>query len=206
MSITTYSELKSAVADFLNRDDLTSAIPTFISLAEADFNRNIRHWRQEIRATAQIAGQYSAVPGTWLESIRFQITDNPPSELELLSQAEIVDLRESSADVVGRPRFYAMTGGQFEFYPTPGEVYNAELVYFGEIVALSDINTSNWLLDLAPDAYLYGSLAQAAPYLKDDARLQVWTGLYGGAVAAVNRDNERARFGGSGLRRRVSSY
>jgi hypothetical protein len=65
---------------------------------------------------------------------------------------------------------------------------------------------SNWLLEIAPDAYLYGSLVQSAPYLKDDGRVQVWGGLYAGAVAAVNRDNERARFGGSGLRMRIRTY
>ena len=35
MAITTYSELKTSIANFLDRDDLTSVIPDFISLAEA---------------------------------------------------------------------------------------------------------------------------------------------------------------------------
>ena len=39
MTITTYATLKTAIADFLNRDDLTSVIPTFIALAEADMQR-----------------------------------------------------------------------------------------------------------------------------------------------------------------------
>ena len=47
MAITTYDELKTSVADFLNRDDLTSVIPDFITMAEADLNRNVRHWRME---------------------------------------------------------------------------------------------------------------------------------------------------------------
>ena len=42
MAITTYSELQSAVADWLNRDDLTSVIPNFIELAEADLTRNLQ--------------------------------------------------------------------------------------------------------------------------------------------------------------------
>ena len=44
MAITTYDELKTSVADFLNRDDLTSVIPDFITMAEADLNRNVRHY------------------------------------------------------------------------------------------------------------------------------------------------------------------
>ena len=54
MSITTYAELKSAIANWLLRDDLTSVIPDFIALAEADMNRAIRHWRMEKRSTAEI--------------------------------------------------------------------------------------------------------------------------------------------------------
>ena len=38
MSISNYNDLKSSIADFLNRDDLTAVIPTFIELAEADMS------------------------------------------------------------------------------------------------------------------------------------------------------------------------
>ena len=93
MTITNYTQLKTAIADFLNRDDLTSAIPTFVSLAEADMNRRLRHWRMQVRSTAEIDAQYSAFPADWMETIRFQITDQTPSELELLAQAEVVDRR-----------------------------------------------------------------------------------------------------------------
>ena len=35
MSLTNFTELKTEIANFLNRDDLTNVIPTFIRLAEA---------------------------------------------------------------------------------------------------------------------------------------------------------------------------
>ena len=38
MAITTYSELQSAIADWLNRSDLTSVITSFISLGEAQYH------------------------------------------------------------------------------------------------------------------------------------------------------------------------
>ena len=69
MAITTYSELKSAVADWLLRDDLTSVIPSFISLAEAKFNRRIRDYRMMTRATTSVDEGYVAVPGDWLENV-----------------------------------------------------------------------------------------------------------------------------------------
>lgn len=63
MAITTYTELKSAIADFLNRDDLETVAPTFIALAEADINRRLRHWRMEKRAITHAASTPSRVSG-----------------------------------------------------------------------------------------------------------------------------------------------
>ena len=42
MAIGTYAELQTAVANWLDRDDLTDRIPEFIALAEAKMNRNLR--------------------------------------------------------------------------------------------------------------------------------------------------------------------
>lgn len=206
MSITTYAELKTAVSDFLNRDDLASAVPTFIALAEADINRRLRHWKQEVRATAEIDSQYSAVPANWLEAIRFQITDGTPTELELMAQAEIVDRREEIANVTGRPRFYAITGSQFEFLPSPDDTYNAELVYFGKVPTLGTETPTNWLLTDHPDLYLYGALIHSAPYLSDDARVQVWAALYQSALDSANLASDKSRHSGSGLRMKIRSY
>ena len=75
MAITTYAELQSAITDFLNRDDLTAVAPTFISMAEANLGRDIRHWRQEKRSTAEIDTQYSAIPADFLEAVRFYIVE-----------------------------------------------------------------------------------------------------------------------------------
>ena len=62
MALTTYAELKTAIGDFLNRDDLTSVAPDFISLAEADINRRVRHWRMEGRATHKLIRSLAPYP------------------------------------------------------------------------------------------------------------------------------------------------
>ena len=68
MAISTYAELQSAVGDFLNRQDLTTVIPTFIALAEADLNRSIRHRSMLTRSTATIDSQFTALPTDFLGS------------------------------------------------------------------------------------------------------------------------------------------
>jgi len=199
MSIGTYDELKTAIADFLNREDLTSAIGTFISLAESRASRDLRHWRMEKRSVAQLDVQYSAIPTDFLQPIRLQITDAPTSEVAPISNTQMLQLRGDRNDRVGRPTNYALTAGGIELYPTPDLTYNASLVYHARVPALSASNTTNWLLTEAPDVYLYGALVHAAPYLKDDARLQIWEGLTAQGIANLNTSSSEAKFGGSGL-------
>ena len=83
MSITSYTTLKSTIADYLNRSDLTSIIPTFISLAEANFQRNVKHWKMHKRAEATLDTEFTAVPSDYLEAIRWHIITAPPSVIEL---------------------------------------------------------------------------------------------------------------------------
>lgn len=201
MPISTYAELKASIADWLNRDDLTAAISSFITLAEADINRTLRDWRMEKRSEATLDAQFSALPGDWLETIRLNLVDSS-RRLELASDGALAEMRASINDQAGRPTHYAHTAGGLELFPTPDASYDAELVYFAKVPALSDTATSNWLLTTAPDVYLYGALTQSAPYLKDDQRTAVWAGLYQSAVSNLNSASERARHSGSGLRLR----
>ena len=206
MSITTYAELKSALADWLNRDDLASVIPTFISLAEADIQRNVRHWRQERRSRANLVTQYTALPADYIEAIRFLITTDGTSWLKKTSQAGIMEYRESGDDTPGRPQYYAITGGEIEVWPTPNASYEAELTYFAKIPQLTDAVTTNWLLEQFPDAYLYGSLIHAAPYLDEDGRAQIWSSLYNKAQDSINEESEKAKIDGAALRAKLKSF
>lgn len=202
MSIDTYAELQSVIADWLNRQDLTAVIPSFIALAEADINRALRDYRMEKRSTAQVDTQYSALPGDWVETIRAQIVGDT-SRLELVSDGALADMRAARNDVSGKPTHYAHTAGGLELFPTPDAEYSVEIVYYAKVPTLSATATTNWLLSAAPDVYLYGALTQSAPYLKDDQRAPIWAGLYQNAITNLNTASERARFSGSGLRLRI---
>ena len=58
MALSTYSELQSTVASYLNRDDLTAIIPTFITLTENRLNRELRVRANMVRAvTTTTSGQ-----------------------------------------------------------------------------------------------------------------------------------------------------
>lgn len=203
MALSNYTELKASIADFLNRDDLTAVIPDFITLAEAQINRDIRHYEMENRATADLDQQYLDRPSDWLETIRINITSGGTRTLDLLSAASMSDKRAGAENTTGEPKFYRHAERAFEVFPSPDGTYEVELLYYQKVPALSDGNATNWLLTDHPDLYLYGALMHSAPYLAEDARVGVWVQLYSAARDRINQSGEDASFSGSGLTLKV---
>lgn len=197
MAITTFSELKTAIADTLNRSDLTSTIPNFIALCEANCSRVLRTRDQRTRNTSYtISGEYTAVPATLREVVKLKITSTSPSRpLGYRTPEQMDDESSADADVAGEPNWYTIEGGYLRVQPAPGTSYTAELVYYAGLTALSDSNTYNWLLTKHPDAYLYGSLIHSAPYLKDDERIAIWGALFDAAIKNIEMEDQRGSVG-----------
>lgn len=193
MSITTYAELKSAIGDFLNRDDLTAVIPTFISLGEARIARDLNHWKQEKRVTTDIDERYEDLPSDWISIIQVQHTDG--GVISSSSSSEMASKRAQSS-TAAKPRYWRMTANEMEFYPTPDATYNITMLYRARIPALTDADPSNWLLTYSPDVILYAALMQSAPYLADDARVAVWGSMYQSGVEALNNESDQAQVSG----------
>ena len=192
MALDTFAGLKTTIADYLNRDDLTAIIPTFITLAEAKLNRKLRVRQMLKRATASVDSQYFAYPADWLQAKEFQLNTNPIVRLEFVTEAYGDELKANNYVAPGKPSYYTIIGTQLEVIPTPDATYTGELTYYAKIPALSDSNTSNWLLAYAPDLYLYGALTEATPYLKDDERLGTWGQLYTNSLSDIEIADQRA--------------
>lgn len=202
MTITTYGTLKTAIADTLNRDDLTTVIPQFVALAHAGFNRKLRSHRQITRGSLTLDAQFEALPADWLETIRITMDASPIRVLTQIGMDDLTQYRTASDNAADAPVYFAHNGTDIELFPTPGSSYTAAITYFAKITALSADGDTNWLLTNHPDVYLYGSLVHSAPYLKDDARLAVWSALMGQAMAEIEQETQAARFG-SPLRMRI---
>jgi hypothetical protein len=205
MALSTYAELKASVADWLNRSDLTSAITDFVSLAEAQMERTLRTTQMITRATATIDAEYNATPGDFLEARTFKMDTNPvtPLQFETIDSLDNLLTQYTSS---GKPLFFGIVGLQIRVVPIPDSSYTGELIYYSKLAKLSTSNTTNWLLTKAPDVYLYGSLLQAAPYLQDDARIQVWAGLYQRGIEELQIADERGATTGGVLKSRARSF
>lgn len=199
----TYSELKSAVADFLNRQDLTSVIPTFVKFCEADINRKLRHRKMLERATATLEAQYTALPDDFLEAKNVQLNSALPVQLRYVTLDHADLLRSGIYSTSGEPKYYTIVGETIEVVPEPSTEYTIELAYYKKFTALSEDEDTNWLLTAHPDVYVYGTLVHSAPYLKDDERIPVWVGLYEKALGDLKVESDTAEYSGSVLQVRT---
>ena len=64
-----------------------------------------------------------------------------------------------------------------------------EILYYQQPALLGEDLQTNWLTEYAPDVLLYASLLEATPFLKNDGRVQMWTGLYDRAAQALNGED-----------------
>jgi hypothetical protein len=194
MALGNYTELQASVADFLNRSDLTSVIPDFITMAEAELNRTLRVREMSVRTQAPIDSQYVKLPDDFLGMRNIDLLTDPVTPMTY-KNLQNLDVHRAS-DATGKPIYYSIMQNNIEFSPVPDGDYTIEIVYYQKVPALSVFST-NWLLDSHPDAYLYGTLMHSAPYLQADERIGVWAGKYQQVIQQIITSDEKAKFSGS---------
>ena len=202
----TYAELKTAIANYLNRSDLTSDIDTFIDNVEAELNRRLRTKDMIKRATATADSQYLAVPTDWIEAINVEITSNDFSPLFQQSIESLDVYRKANNNSTGQPVYFAMVDDSIELAPTPDAEYTLQLTYYAKISALSDSNTSNFVSVSHPDVYLYGALKHASIFLMEDERIPMFTQQFEKALEEMRLEQEKAAFGKGSLMMRRRTY
>lgn len=206
MALTTYTELKTSIGDWLNRTDLTSAIADFISLSEAQIERQLRTRQMITRANADISTEYAALPSDFLETKSFKLTSTNPVTPLIFQTIDALDDLSRTFSAVSRPKYFGIVGAQVRVVPVPDATYTTELIYYAKLSKLSSTVSTNWLLAASPDIYLYGSLLQAAPYLQDDARIPVWSNLYDRALTDLQTADDRGATSGGAMSARARSF
>jgi len=196
MAISNYSELKAAIADWLNRSDLTDSIPDFIALAETRHKRDFKIRRMETRVTASTVAdsEFYSLPDNYVAMRNIQLNTDPKTPLEYLTPEQMDRIYAGSA--TGKPKAFSIIGNNIQLRPIPDSAYQIEILYFKHFTALSDSNTTNDMLTHHPDAYLYGALVEAEPYLQNDKRIQVWSAYYDRTKNDIISSNERDRHSG----------
>ena len=202
MALGTFSDLKTSIASWLARDDLTAQIPDFITLAESRMNKELRLRHMLKRANANTAADDDtvALPANFLEARDMYVEGSPKKQLDFVTPSQFSKIHAGSE--TGKPVAFTIVGSEFRLGPTPDGVHTLEITFYQKIPALSDTTTSNDILVHYLDIYLYASLIEAEPFLQNDQRLQTWSSLYQMAVANATVSNDREQFSGGPLQMR----
>ena len=200
MAINSFTTLKSAISNWLDRDDLSDQLPDFISLNEALFNRVLRIRPMETIVTdATVSGTKAYdLPTGYVQMREIHLDTTPVTSLQYISPEMLYRVWAGSSS--GKPDSYSIIGDKIYFGPTPDSAYNYTMTYYKTFDALSDSNTTDWVILNAPDVYLYGALLQAEPFLQNDQRIPVWERGLRQALSDLQSQDDKDRHSGSQLR------
>jgi hypothetical protein len=205
MSFATYSDLKTSIAGYLARSDLTNQIPDFITFAENRLRRELRV-RQMLKSvtTATVSGDSTVeIPSDFLEIRDFVVLTNPIQPLSYSSPSTLSN--DPRASEVGVPKSYTILANEFLLSPSPDGVYTLRLLYYSSPPYMSSTNASNVFLNVAPDALLYAALLEAEPYLMNDGRVNTWGTMYDRAISSLTRSDENTQYSGVPLAMKLTA-
>lgn len=196
MAISTYAELQAAVEGWLKRADLDSIIPDLIMLGEKRIFREVRARTMETALNSTIASGVIALPSDYLD-LKFAYVDGSPTKLLQRTTATSLYQQYPLRASTSKPRLIAREGSNFIFGPYPDSTYTIKGIYYAKPTVVS--SSANTLFTENPDLYLFAALLEAEPYMKNDARLQVWQMKYEQIKEQINNYEKQEMASGSGL-------
>jgi len=196
MAITTYAQLQTAVSNWLKRGDLSTYIPDMITLAEARIMREVRARSMETSFSDTIASGVIALPTSYIE-LKFAYINS--STVQWLKRQKPLFIYEKypTRSASGLPKYISREGSNFIFGPYPDTTYTVNGVYYKDIGPLS--SSDHVLFTENPDLYLFATLAEAEPFIKNDKRVQLWETKYRQIRDQINGLQDTEEYSGSDL-------
>jgi len=198
MALSTYGELKTSVAAWMARADLTTTIPDFVALAHSAIMRDLRgHLKLTRRLPFAITGEYVPVPGDFMELVSLTLDTNPKVALSLMPN----DMGTLAyAGQTGPTRFYSLVAGDtFRFHPVPSGSETATIEYYARLPFFPNDGASNWILNEYPNLYLTGAIAQGYKYLQNPQAAAQFQNDYDIELSLLKKAGNRTRWGGNGM-------
>lgn len=181
MAITTFAELKTAGATWLDRTNLSSQMPDFITLFEAQVNRRLLVRQQTTSTTLTPSSGSATLPTDYLEWKRVTWQGNPTRELSYVTPSALSAFNSSSLS--GDPVHFTIEGSTLKVAQISDTALS--FLYSQKVPALSDSATTNWLLAAHPDAYLFGMLTMSATLTSDAENGRAWNALTQGILGEL---------------------
>ena len=205
MALTTYTELKTSLANWLNRSDLTTEIgDDFIKLTEADFNSKLRVRAMITQVNITVDGETASLPTDFLQIRDFYILSGQTKVPLVYTTPASMDTTNGTS-TTGLPTTYTILGDTLRFSPKPDATYTAVMNYYKKFSALSSSVATNYILASHPAIYLYGSLFHAANFLGgiNPQQVQTWQQMYATAMERLELNDREDEYNGSPLQVRT---
>jgi hypothetical protein len=203
MALSTYGELKTSVAAWMARADLTTTIPDFVTLCHKQLMRDLRgHLRLQKRDTAfSVTSEYVACPTDFLELVSMHCNSSNPKFAVQFMDSDTGTNRYQA--IAGVPAYVSLVGSasnveNFKFSPPPSGTYTMTLEYYASLPFFASDAATNWILTDHPDLYLYGSLVQGSGYLEKPMIDRAKAG-YDMALGSCMGAGRRTRWGGNSM-------
>lgn len=187
---TTYATLKTALAAWSHRDDLTDSWAEIIAMAEARMNDELllKDYESDEALTLTANQNYVALPTGYVSPIAFWIvvdTQRIPM-IQVLPQ----DLPYYTDATI--PKYWAIDGVNIRFDCPVDSAYSAYLRMV-KVSNLSDSNTTNYLLTKRPDVYMAACMSEFSRYVQDAQVFSAWEPKYVKGAAALKAAENRSR-------------
>jgi len=196
--ITDYASLKISVAAWVNRTDLASIVPEFIADGEARIYNDLRIRAMEVAFSEVVVDGVVNIPTGFL-AWKFLYVDGSSATKLSRKDPEWIYTQYPSRVGAGTPKFFAREGDTLIFGPAAEAGLTIKGRYYKRLAALSDSNTTNWFIENEPQILRFAALCEAAPYLKNDARIPIWENKYNDAMKRIKKTERDEAFSGSKL-------
>ena len=194
-----FGTLKSRVASYLHRDDLTSIIPDFVNAAMHRLERN-HNWNcMKTKTTGSTTDDYISLPTRYKDTDSlFVIANSQYYPLTKSSYSHMISIYPEGSSSKDRPEVFATLIGDSKFYlrPYPDAAYSYELIYYAYTADLSADTDTNWWTNNTWELLLYGALIEAEPYVINDERMLTWKALYDNILGDLSMAEENEVFSG----------
>ncbi len=196
MAISDFGELKTALANWLTRSELTARVPEFVALGEGRLFTDLRCREMEATATVTTssATRTTALPTRFVQARTLYITGSPNVRLEFRSLSEMWSIYNDIA--TAKPTYFSISGENFVWGAIPDATYNVVVEHYARPAVFSADSDTNAIIARWPGLYLYTALLEAAPFLGNDPRIVTWAGLYEELLRSIHAADKRDRYSG----------
>jgi len=187
MSIATFAELKTAIGSWLGHELFADRYSDFITLFEAAACRRLKVRPMEMLTTLTPSFGATALPVDYLGWRRATVTSTPRIELTYVHPSYLQALYPTGLSDL--PRHFTIEASALK--TRSSDATAIEFLYYAKTPAVA--NALNWLFTNHPDAYLFGSLAEAEAFGVNDERLPMWKSRRDEVLAEIASSEFRER-------------